>query len=127
MSKFQARRPIKGRRPDREKQPATVGVMEQSLDEFYEAVSEQVKRCLYVYHIESVHPRLQRLEMIFFRRWWHDLKPLRDWVKSKFQKKIEEPATTTPICTCGVEPEHTMAGFPGCKYLMKELPDAGHS
>ncbi len=124
MSKFQARRPTKGRRPDREKQPVPVGVMEESMNELYEVTRLQVQQCLIVYHIESVNPRLLRLEMIFFRRWWHDLKPLRNWVKSKFQKKIEEPATTAPICTCGVEPEHTMGGAPDCKFIMGVNTDA---
>ena len=123
MSKQRARRPTAGRRPEREKQPATVGGLEATMDAFYAEMRSQIHEFVYRYHMDNIEPRLRRMEMIWFRRLWYDLKPLRSWVKSKFQKKIEEPATTTPICTCGVEPEHTMGGDPECKYIMRRAPD----
>lgn len=123
MSKFPARRPAKGRRPDRERQSASIGVMEQTLDEMYETVAQQVREYLYIYHMEQIEPRLKRLEMVFFRRWWYDLRPLRNWVKSKFQKKIEEP-TEDLDCSCGAEPEHATGRIPECKFIMGVNPDA---
>lgn len=113
-------RPAKMSQP-RSRIPVRVGALERTLEDFNAEQGQKVALSIQTYHDKYIEPRLSWLETPWYQKLWIRASGVtkRAWLRLR-------PIPAARMCGCGAEPSHATGGMPECKYLMKELPDAGH-